>query len=114
MFCNSCGFALEAEDLFCRRCGRATAAGEKVEVWVGPRLRRNSHDRRVAGVCGGFARYFEQDPKLIRILWTGASLLPFSPGLIVYVFCWAVLRRDDSAVERETPAKPATEVAQSS
>ena len=114
MFCNSCGFALEGEDLFCRRCGRATAAGEKVEVWVGPRLRRNSHDRRVAGVCGGFARYFEQDPQLIRIVWTMASLLPFSPGLIAYVICWAVLKRDEAAVEVVRAEAPKAEVAQSS
>lgn len=114
MFCNSCGFALEAEDLFCRRCGRATAAGQKVEVWVGPRLRRNSHDRRIAGVCGGFARYFEQDPKLIRIVWTCASLLPFSPGLIAYLLCWAVLRRDDSPLKKESASKAPAEVAPSS
>lgn len=94
MYCAACSFPLESEDYYCRRCGRETAAGAEVEVSVKRRLRRAEQDRKVAGVCGGVARYFNRDPRLIRALWVGASLLPFSPGSIAYGICWAVLPKD--------------------
>ena len=98
MFCAKCSFPLEVEDLFCRRCGATTPAGRDSKVTIKRRLRRARDDRKLAGVCGGVARYFRKDPKLVRALWTGASLLPFSPGLIAYGFCWAVMRP-----EKRTP-----------
>ena len=96
MFCRSCAFPLEGEDLFCRRCGRVTPEGEKVEVRVVPRLRRSYSDKRLGGVCGGVARYLDQDPKMVRAVWAGVSLLPFSPGVFVYGIAWVVLSQEGS------------------
>jgi phage shock protein PspC (stress-responsive transcriptional regulator) len=93
MFCSACAFPIEAEDFFCRRCGHKTDAGADVEVTVKPKLRRVEDDKRLAGVCGGVARYLHANPKWVRAAWTGASLLPFSPGLIAYGICWAVMPR---------------------
>lgn len=90
MYCTQCSFPLEAEDLFCRRCGWDTPAGAAAK----PKLRLSRADRRLAGVCGGVARYLDQDPRWVRVLWTGASLLPFSPGLVAYGICWAVMARE--------------------
>ena len=73
-----------------------TPEGEKVEVRVVPRLKRSYADKRLGGVCGGVARYLDQDPKLVRAVWTGVSLLPFSPGVFVYGLAWAVLRQEGS------------------
>ena len=97
MFCGVCGFPIEAEDRFCRRCGKLTAAGSEIDAGVERRLRRSQEDRKLAGVCGGVARYFGKSPKLVRAVWTGAALLPFSPGLIAYGLCWAVLPREKRA-----------------
>jgi phage shock protein PspC (stress-responsive transcriptional regulator) len=33
------------------------------------RLYRSTGDRKIAGVCGGLAEYFNVDPVIIRILW---------------------------------------------
>jgi len=57
-------------------------------------LARATQEKKVAGVCEGFARYFDVDVTLIRLGWAGASLLPFMPGLIAYAVCWAVMPPD--------------------
>ena len=110
MFCSACSFPIEPEDYFCRRCGHTTKSGSDVQVTVKRRLRRDEEDKRLAGVCGGVARYFNKDPRLVRAVWTGASLLPFFPGLIAYGVCWAVMPRGDkpaavkkSRVEQSAP-----------
>lgn len=48
------------------------------------KLYRSRADRRVAGVCGGLAEYFEIDPLLVRILFVIATLAG-GPGLLVYI-----------------------------
>lgn len=90
MFCKTCGFPIEGEDVYCRRCGLSLApeAAKKKR-----RLRRPEDGKKVAGVCAGVAEYFGKDPRLVRALWAGASILPFSPGLIAYGVCWAVMPR---------------------
>ncbi|MDA0205314.1 MAG: PspC domain-containing protein [Acidobacteria bacterium] len=94
MFCKKCRFPIEAEDLFCRRCGVETPAGKDAKVLVKQKLRRSRGDQRVAGVCGGVARYLRQDPKVVRALWAGASVLPPFPGLFAYGVCWAVMPKE--------------------
>ena len=45
-----------------------------------------SADKKLAGVCGGIAEYFEIDPTVIRIIY--AALTIFSagfPGLLLYL-----------------------------
>jgi phage shock protein C len=107
MYCASCSFPLEAEDYFCRRCGCKTATGATVEVSVKRRLQRAEQDRKLAGVCGGVARYFNRDPRVIRALWVGASLLPFSPGSIAYGICWAVMPKGARKRAEKPSDKPA-------
>ena len=102
MFCSACAFPIESEDYFCRRCGSTTEAGADVKVSIRPRLRRADQDKKVAGVCGGVARYLKTDPRLVRAVWTGASLLPFFPGVIAYGVCWAVMPRGT----KNPPPKP--------
>ena len=33
------------------------------------RLTKSSADRKLAGVCGGIAEYFDIDPTIVRIAW---------------------------------------------
>ena len=41
-----------------------------------PRSRfRKSHDRKIAGVCGGIAEYFNLDPTLVRIAFVIATII---------------------------------------
>jgi phage shock protein PspC (stress-responsive transcriptional regulator) len=55
------------------------------------RLRRVMSEKKIAGVCAGFAEYFDMDVTLVRLIWVGLVLLPPAPGLIIYLVAWFVL-----------------------
>lgn len=48
------------------------------------RLYRCRHDRRLAGVAGGIAEYFDADPTLVRLLWV-LSIFLGGTGLLLYI-----------------------------
>lgn len=48
------------------------------------RLYRVRKGKRIAGVCGGIAKYFDIDPKFIRLLCVGL-ILAYGSGLLVYI-----------------------------
>jgi phage shock protein PspC (stress-responsive transcriptional regulator) len=55
------------------------------------RLYRSRTDRKIAGVCGGLAEYFNVDPVIIRIL-AFILLLPGGlPGLVPYLILWIIV-----------------------
>ncbi len=50
------------------------------------KLRKTSHDKMVAGVCGGIAEYFGIDATLVRVGYVVLSVLSTGfPGLLVYI-----------------------------
>jgi len=50
------------------------------------KLYRSVLNKKLCGVCGGIAEYFDLDPVLIRILWVCVSLFSAGfPGLLVYI-----------------------------
>ena len=56
-----------------------------------PGLKR-SHNRVIAGVCGGIAEWLGWSPTLVRILFVVVSVLSAAfPGLLVYVVLWIVM-----------------------
>ena len=50
--------------------------------------RRSLSDRKIAGVCGGLARYFGIDPTLARILWVVLTIASFGAGVVGYLLLW--------------------------
>jgi phage shock protein C len=52
------------------------------------------YDKKIAGVCAGFARYFGVDVTLVRVLWLVLVFWPIPIGLIAYVVAWIVMPRD--------------------
>ena len=45
-----------------------------------------SNDKKLCGVCGGIAEYFELDPTIIRLLWILATLFTAAfPGVLAYI-----------------------------
>jgi phage shock protein PspC (stress-responsive transcriptional regulator) len=56
------------------------------------RLYRSRTDRKIAGVCGGLADYFEIDPVIPRLIWV-ILLLGAGIGLLAYLICWIVIPR---------------------
>jgi phage shock protein C len=56
------------------------------------KLHLSSKDKKIAGVCGGIAEYFDFDPTLVRILWVLLSLIGIGfPGILIYIVCWAIM-----------------------
>jgi phage shock protein PspC (stress-responsive transcriptional regulator) len=45
---------------------------------------KSNTDKRVWGVCGGLARYFDVDPTLVRLLFVVLTLAG-GPGLLLYI-----------------------------
>ena len=54
------------------------------------RLYRSRTDRKLAGVCGGLAQYFNTDATLMRVLFVVLALLG-GPGLVIYLVLWIVV-----------------------
>ena len=57
------------------------------------RLARSTSDRRIAGVCSGFADYFNLDSTVVRVLWAVATILPGAIvfGIVAYVVAWFIM-----------------------
>lgn len=59
------------------------------------KLYLSDDDKKILGVCGGLAEYFEVDANIIRILFI---LLFFSAGtgLLAYIIMWFVMPKKTS------------------
>lgn len=57
-----------------------------------------SRDKKLAGVCGGIADYFNIDPTLVRLAWIIMTVLTgIVPGLIAYLIAAIVMPHASSA-----------------
>ena len=57
------------------------------------RLYRSRTDRKLAGVCGGLAQYFNIDATLIRVLFVLLAVLGGS-GLVLYLAMWIIVPKE--------------------
>jgi phage shock protein C len=62
------------------------------------RLYRSRTDRKIAGVCGGFAAYLGIDPVIPRLVWIVFALAA-GTGLLAYLICWLVVPQEPEAVK---------------
>lgn len=54
------------------------------------KLWRSRRERKIAGVCGGLANYFNMDPFWIRLIFVIFFLLGGS-ALLVYIIMWILI-----------------------
>ncbi len=94
MFCTQCRFELEDEDLFCARCGKATRPGISPGGRAPAALSRPMDQKKIAGVCAGFARHFQVDVTLMRVLWIALAVVTGGLGLLVYLAAWILMPKD--------------------
>lgn len=88
---------MEEGFVYCGKCGHATAEGAPNSE----PLRRVAGQKKVAGVCAGVAKHFHVDESLVRVVWAGSAMLPFTPGGLAYLLCWAVIPTEEKpAVKR--------------
>lgn len=90
MFCTKCGIELRENDRFCSQCGNPTALASTVRIGTNP-LTLDKRNKKIAGVCAGFARYFEMDISLMRVLWLAMIIITGGLGLFVYLAAWLVI-----------------------
>lgn len=57
------------------------------------RLHLSSTDKKIAGVCGGFAEYFDVDPTLVRIILLVLAVC-CGVGVAAYLICWLVMPKE--------------------
>ena len=92
MYCTNCGIELRESDRYCSQCGARTAINLP-PLAPSRLLELDKRNKKIAGVCAGFARYLEVDVTLVRVIWL---ILAFGTGVgfIGYVIAWIVMPSD--------------------
>src|ERR1035441_6150119 len=85
MYCNYCGKLIQDDAAVCAYCGVRVGASLARTKLLRPRL-----GRKVAGVCLGFAEYFDIDVTVVRIVWLVTAIMT-CVGFIPYVIAWIVM-----------------------
>ena len=91
MFCTRCGFQGREDDRFCSRCGARTGVGDAHSA--AKPLMLDKRNKKIAGVCAGFARYLDVDVVLIRVIWLALAFCT-GIGFIAYVIAWIIVPRE--------------------
>jgi phage shock protein PspC (stress-responsive transcriptional regulator) len=55
-------------------------------------------DRKIAGVCAGFAEYFDLDVTLVRLVWLITAVMT-GVGLLSYPIAWVVMPEEPLRLE---------------
>jgi phage shock protein C len=71
-----------------------------------PRLVRSQTDRRIAGVCGGLAEYFDVDPTIVRVTWVILSIIAGAVvfGVVAYLIAWFIIPQAPTAAWQASPS----------
>jgi phage shock protein C len=90
MYCNFCGKQIQDDAVHCAYCGRTVGyvAAHPLKLIRPP---KGSPDRKVAGVCAGFAQYFDLDVTLVRVVWLILAIFGGGAGVVAYVIAWIVM-----------------------
>src|SRR5262245_47209300 len=92
MFCTQCGVELHDDDCFCSRCGTRTGVGRPAAA--PQKLMLDKRNKKIAGAGAGFARYFDVDVNLVRIIWLVIAICTGGMGFIAYLGAWLILPSD--------------------
>lgn len=63
------------------------------------KLYLSEHDKKIFGVCGGLAEYFEIDSTIIRLIWA-ISIFCFGFGVLPYIIMALIVPKDDNRNDR--------------
>jgi phage shock protein C len=93
MYCNYCGKVIQDDANHCAYCGTRVGG-----VAARKRLVRPRGDRKIAGVCAGFAEYFDLDVTLVRLVWLLVGVMT-GIGLLSYPIAWIVMPEEPATAE---------------
>jgi phage shock protein C len=91
MICTHCQRDIADYSNFCYFCGARQYRAVDGPPRAQKRLMRSPIDRKIAGVCGGFAEYLEVDATIVRLVWLIAVFIPAPLGLLTYLIAWIVM-----------------------
>lgn len=70
------------------------------------KLYKSSTDKKIAGVCGGLAEYFEIDVTILRLIWALVVVFSgFIPGGLVYIIAALVMPVAPSQPTQTSPTE---------
>ena len=98
MYCNYCGKVIQDDANVCAYCGTRICA-----VPARKRLMRPRHGRKIAGVCAGFAEYFDIDVTVVRLVWLLTAVMT-GVGLLSYPIAWIVMPEEPYLLQAQAPA----------
>lgn len=55
------------------------------------RLYRSRKDKKIAGICGGIAAYFNVDATLVRVAAVLLILVGVVPAVVAYGIMWVIM-----------------------
>ncbi len=102
MYCNYCGKVIQDDANICAYCGTRVGAVTARKRLVRPRL-----DRKIAGVCAGFAEYFDLDVTVVRLTWLFVALMT-GVGLLAYPIAWIVMPEEPLRLPAPAAAQQVT------
>lgn len=92
MYCNYCGKVIQDDANVCAYCGVRVGA-----VAARQRLMRPRIGRKIAGVCAGFAEYFDIDVTVVRLVWLIVAIMT-GVGFLAYLVAWIVMPEEHESV----------------
>ena len=64
------------------------------------KLHKVATDKKICGVCAGFAKYFNIDATVVRLALVAFCLLGGS-GILAYIICAIVMPEDPGVIDAE-------------
>lgn len=64
------------------------------------KLYKSNSDKKISGVCGGIAEYFNMDSTIVRLIWVALSFA-YGAGILAYFVCVLVVPNKSEGIQNK-------------